>query len=117
MEADQADHSNFFVELHPEREPAGAATRTWHTDWKARLQSEGTDPESALQQMRKVNPRVIPRNHQVEAALNAAGRGDFSRFERLLECLRDPFKPDRDYGDLREPPPEGGPPYVTFCGT
>jgi len=117
MEADQADHSNFFVELHPEREPAGAATRTWHADWKARLQSEGTDPESALQQMRKVNPRVIPRNHQVEAALNAAGRGDFSRFERLLECLRDPFNPDRDYGDLREPPPEGGPPYVTFCGT
>ena len=42
--------------------------------------------------MRAVNPAYIPRNHLVEAALNAAiERDDFAPFEQLLEVLSRPF--------------------------
>lgn len=67
--------------------------------------------------MLKANPAVIPRNLQVEAALDAATEhGDLSLTEQLLEVLRRPYdKP----ADIRycEAPGEAAKGYRTFCGT
>jgi uncharacterized protein YdiU (UPF0061 family) len=69
--------------------------------------------------MRHVNPSVIPRNHLVEEALEAASFGaDFGPFERLLDALRRPFDeapPGSRYAEPAAPAVTAG--YRTFCGT
>ena len=67
--------------------------------------------------MRRHNPAVIPRNHHVEAALQAAaGAGDLSATTRLLDVLATPYDHDRELGAFSAPAPDA-PPYRTFCGT
>ena len=67
--------------------------------------------------MLAANPGVIPRNHMVEAALQAGVAGDMAPFHDLLAALRDPFGPEAGRERFVLPPPEGLVPYVTFCGT
>jgi uncharacterized protein YdiU (UPF0061 family) len=57
---------------------------------------------------------VIPRNHQVEAALEAATAGDMAPFNALLAAVTQPFAEAEAY---LLPAPTGFGPYVTFCGT
>jgi uncharacterized protein YdiU (UPF0061 family) len=71
-----------------------------------------------LARMRAHNPAVIPRNHKVEEALDAAWqRDDYGPFHRLLAVLADPYAPSADDADYRQPAPPGAPAYRTFCGT
>lgn len=67
--------------------------------------------------MGRANPVVIPRNHRVEEALVAAEAGDFSVMGRLLDVLASPFDDSPANEAFRSPPPAGGAPYRTFCGT
>ena len=46
--------------------------------------------------MRSVNPAFIPRNHRVEAVIQAAvNRDDFAPFEELLTVLSSPTRTSR----------------------
>jgi uncharacterized protein YdiU (UPF0061 family) len=69
--------------------------------------------------MRRVNPRVIPRNHRVEEALAAASEeGDLAPFERLLDALRRPYDESGAPDLYVEPAPAAVTArYRTFCGT
>jgi uncharacterized protein YdiU (UPF0061 family) len=68
--------------------------------------------------MRNSNPGVIPRNHQVEAALEAAVRqGDYSVMEKLLNVLSSPFAHTPEQEDFYTVPAPSAKPYKTFCGT
>jgi uncharacterized protein YdiU (UPF0061 family) len=65
-----------------------------------------------------VNPAFIPRNHIVEAALDAAvWREDFRPFEELLEVVLLPY--EGRPGLARYATPARPEEYVsrTFCGT
>ena len=42
--------------------------------------------------MRANNPVVIPRNHKVEQALEAANSGDLQPFKDLIAALQEPYK-------------------------
>jgi serine/tyrosine/threonine adenylyltransferase len=79
-------------------------------DWLPRWRDRGGDAA----QVRAMNPAVIPRNHLVEAALDAATEGDLAPFEALVAAVQSPMT-------WREPfslaPPAGLAPYVTYCGT
>ena len=44
----------------------------WAVRWRRRLTEEAADPDARCAAMRAVNPAFIPRNHLVEAALDAA---------------------------------------------
>jgi len=84
-------------------------------DWRNRwLERAG---EGAEARVVAANPAVIPRNHLVEAALQAANGGDMAPFHRLLEAVRDPFALHGDPGEYALPGPDDAAPYVTFCGT
>jgi uncharacterized protein YdiU (UPF0061 family) len=68
--------------------------------------------------LRAASPAFIPRNHMVEAALNAAvGQHDFQLFEELLDVVSHPYEDKPDFKRYAMPvhPEE----YVsqTFCGT
>lgn len=122
MHADRADFTNTFRNLADEpamlAPPPGTGPNlcAWHAGWAARLARQPGPPTVAVETMRRNNPAVIPRNHQVEAALEDATGGKMAGFHRLLHALATPYDPPVD-AFLTEPPPPGAPPYKTFCGT
>jgi uncharacterized protein YdiU (UPF0061 family) len=67
--------------------------------------------------MRLANPEFIPRNHRVEAALQAATAGDMQPFQRLLAILQRPYDRQPDAAEFTQPPPVSDEKYKTFCGT
>lgn len=66
-----------------------------------------------------VNPFVIPRNHQVEAALSSAvDEADLGPFERLLAVLGRPYETVESARPFTLPAsPEVAAAHRTFCGT
>lgn len=95
------------------------ALEGWLARWHARLASETADPATRIAAMRRANPWLIPRNHQVEAALAAASdAGDLGPFEQLLNALRRPFETDPALARFAEPAPGAFmAEFRTFCGT
>jgi uncharacterized protein YdiU (UPF0061 family) len=94
----------------------------WLERWRMRCAAEDTGPDDAAARagrMRRVNPWLIPRNHRVEEALDAAtDAGDLAPFEHLLNVLRRPF--DEDQTNARYAEPASGAfmaEFRTFCGT
>jgi len=119
----KADYTNTFIALTVEQADESElwnapAFKEWHQKWLARLAKQQQTKEMSQQLMQQHNPAVIPRNHRVEEALEAAvERGDYSLIDKLLNVLAQPFaytKEQRDYASLPEPSHQ---PYRTFCGT
>jgi len=68
--------------------------------------------------MRSVNPAFIPRNHRVEAVIDAAvNRDDFAAFEELLTVLSKPFEDQPAYAAYADAPEPHQCVLQTFCGT
>jgi uncharacterized protein YdiU (UPF0061 family) len=92
--------------------------KQWFERWQARLKRQPDSWEAARRLMRTHNPAVIPRNHRVEEALEAAvERADFTVMEKLLGILSQPFQDPPEQADYHLPPPPSAQPYRTFCGT
>jgi uncharacterized protein YdiU (UPF0061 family) len=89
----------------------------WHELWQARLARQQESKASSHQLMRNSNPALIPRNHRVEEALEAAVQGDYRTMERLLDVLSRPYAHSPEQADFFTPPPSSTCPYQTFCGT
>ncbi|MFM8332046.1 MAG: protein adenylyltransferase SelO [Candidatus Methylumidiphilus sp.] len=127
MAATGADFTNTFRALcgaaagdvGPVRAQCGesAVFDAWLADWQARLAGEPADPAQRAAAMRRANPAIIPRNHQVEAALNAAAAGDLAPFEALLRALAKPWDDGPDSEGYRQPPTPDEVVRQTFCGT
>jgi uncharacterized protein YdiU (UPF0061 family) len=56
----------------------GGSGRPWLERWQARLGSDRLDAQDRDRLMRASNPAIIPRNHRVEAMIEAALSGDFA---------------------------------------
>ena len=116
MHSSRSDYTNTLRLLDPEK--AFTANPTWHADWNVRLGRQSQTPEEVRQQMRRHNPVVIPRNHKVEEALEAAtSAGDYGPMHRLLAALANPFEDGPVKEGYQEPSPNGSEGYQTFCGT
>jgi uncharacterized protein YdiU (UPF0061 family) len=95
-----------------------AAYDLWAARWRWRMGEEAAEPASIAAAMRAVNPIYIPRNHLVEAALNAAiDSGDFAPFEQMLEVLALPFVERVGFERYTLPPEPEERVLQTFCGT
>lgn len=121
MHANHQDFTNTFRALSEESaivEPTfiDPAFLAWHEKWAARLGRQRQSSTEVVETMRANNPTVIPRNHKVEEALSAAVQGDLTATHRLLEILATPYAATAD-SEYTAPPPQGGAPYQTFCGT
>ena len=69
----------------------------WQGRLVARRGRQRQSPAEAQELMRRHNPAFIPRNHNVEEALDAAtGGDDFSAVARLLDVLATPYDHERD---------------------
>jgi serine/tyrosine/threonine adenylyltransferase len=94
------------------------AFETWAARWRQRLAKEPRDASSRRAMMRATNPAFIPRNHRIEAAIQAAvQRGDFAPFEELLSVVAKPFEDQPSFAHYIDPPQSHERIYETFCGT
>jgi uncharacterized protein YdiU (UPF0061 family) len=120
MQRHGADFTNTFVWLTrgaPIADAGEAEVAAWQRRWVERRARQPQSTAESEGLMRRHNPAVIPRNHHVEAALQAAtDGGDGSLMERLLEVLATPYDHDRDVRMFSGPDPRAQP-YRTFCGT
>lgn len=89
----------------------------WLKTWRARLVLDPQTPAERAETMRLANPEFIPRNHRVEAALQAATAGDLQPFHELLGILQRPYERRPDAAEYTQPPPPSDQKYKTFCGT
>lgn len=130
MAANRADFTSTFRKLcDAAAEPeADAAVRTlfadpsaydeWAREWRSRLHAEGADSQARATAMRKINPAYIPRNHLVEAALEAAGQHqDFKPFEDLLNAISQPYDERPGLEKYATPARPEECVVQTFCGT
>jgi len=118
MEQAGADYTNTFRALTIGDTAAleqAEGFASWKKRWDDRIGAEGI--EAARDLMRQSNPSIIPRNHLVEEALDAAGNGDYTLFDRLCELVSDPFSYEPVDSKFTEDPPEPKEPFQTFCGT
>lgn len=95
-----------------------AEVEDWLSRWRGRRREAAPGVEG-LESMRRANPIYIPRNHQVELALEAAvEHEDLGPFDRLLAVLADPFTERAQDAAYAEPAPQFvTATYRTFCGT
>ncbi len=122
MHKHQADYTNTFRDLTNNKPEVAnlsdiAEFVQWYERWQARLGRQQESKECAYELMRITNPAIIPRNHRVEEALEAAVKGDNSVMRRLLDVLSKPFDYSPDKAEYTEPPALSASRYQTFCGT
>ena len=92
--------------------------KQWYERWQVRLKRQPGSREASRRLMKTHNPAVIPRNHRVEAALEAAvERADFSVMEKLVGVLSQPYQDPPQQAGYHLPAPPTAKPYRTFCGT
>src|ERR1700716_346076 len=90
----------------------------WAIGWRQRTSGEPQDPATRQIAMRAVNPAFIPRNHRVEAVIDAAvNRDDFALFEELLTVLSKPFEDQPALSGYAAPPQQHQRVLQTLCGT
>ncbi|WP_141501155.1 protein adenylyltransferase SelO [Paenibacillus luteus] len=122
MQQHGADYTNTFRALTFDKMSGEALFETpefvnWYALWQERLGKQQQSKESSLQLMRKSNPALIPRNHRVEEALEAAVLGDFSVMERLLAALANPYAHTAEQAEYATLPVDSNRNYQTYCGT
>lgn len=123
MKRYNADYTNTFRSLTLDKREDMELFDTekfaqWYEKWQARLDRQEESKDSSHQLMRNSNPAVIPRNHRVEEALEAAvNEGDYSVMERLLSVLSKPYAHSSEQNDYTTLPPPSSCAYQTFCGT
>jgi uncharacterized protein YdiU (UPF0061 family) len=86
-------------------------------EWRQRVDRQPFTAAEIRARMDGANPLYIPRNHQVERAIDAAVDGDFSVFEALREVLAEPFTEQAGRETYAEPPLPHETVQMTFCGT
>ena len=95
-----------------------AAFTEWAVRWRQRIADEPQSPAERHAAMRAVNPAFIPRNHRVEAVIQAAvNNDDYAPFEELLTVLAKPFEDQPEFAAYADPPQPEQRVMQTFCGT
>jgi uncharacterized protein YdiU (UPF0061 family) len=122
MHKNNADYTNTFLDLSQLNKPTGKLYKEkqfeeWYLRWHNRLRKNTKTLKSSMCLMRSVNPAVIPRNHKVEEALEAANESDFKPFKDLLAALKEPYTNRGFLKPYQTIPKSSGRLYQTFCGT
>lgn len=123
IEQQGIDYTNAFRSLTTGQPEDGAHMDSgrfhqWRQRWISRLERDPASTEVRQARMRSHNPSVIPRNHRVEEALEAAvERGDYQVMNDLLEVLKKPYAYLEEHQKYTTLPASTDRPYRTYCGT
>jgi len=121
MERYQADYTNTFRALTLGQDDktdlfSNPDFQNWTDRWQRRLSRQSESKDKIITLMKSRNPAVIPRNHRVEQALDAAVNDDLSLLNKLLHVLSAPYgyTPEQEEYSILPAPTFC---YKTFCGT
>ena len=89
----------------------------WSERWSARRKRDRRSPEEQEELLRRANPAVIPRNHQIERVIQAALTENYTPMLKLNGVLANPFELLPDDAAFALPPKSGEEVRQTFCGT
>ena len=89
----------------------------WLNRWKESVQKENGDMKQLSLELNKINPLYIPRNHQIQKAIDLAYENDFTKFLEMIEVFKNPFSEDQRYAEYENSPLEEQKITKTFCGT
>ncbi|WP_079475949.1 protein adenylyltransferase SelO [Marinococcus halophilus] len=123
MQTHEADYTNTFRALtFNQFDDSGLFTdsdfASWQEQWLERLERQEESKDLSGQLMRDHNPAVIPRNHHVEEAIEAAEKNrDYSVMNQLLNVLSEPYAHTKEQEKYTAPPAPSLVPYRTYCGT
>jgi serine/tyrosine/threonine adenylyltransferase len=98
----------------------GSTGEPWLARWRERLGRETIGAQERRSIMRAASPAIIPRNHRVEAMIEAGLSGDFAPFHAMVDALAQPFEDaphDGEGAALALPPVPEEVVHATFCGT
>ena len=120
MQSNQADYTNTFCYLMNISSIQDQIYKDkdfidWSKNWEKRILINGGSKENSLELMKKNNPIVIPRNHKVEEALEAANNNDLKPMYDLLSILKKPYTKQINIEKFQTPSNNQN--YQTFCGT
>ncbi len=121
MHQNKVDYTNTFchlmnIKIEKDENYQDSKFQNWKKKWQERLEINKNSPEKNMKLMRSVNPLVIPRNHKVEEALEAAEKDNFESINQLIEILKKPYSQQKNIlkyqisSNFNEN-------YQTFCGT
>ena len=123
MMADQRmDFTQFFRDLTRHAENANdhnihghfssvTIAQSWLDDWKTKHDAALVD------EMKQHNPVRIPRNHRIEAVIQAAYEGDLTPFQEATQALRNPYQEIPEFSHWENAPLPQERVLQTFCGT
>ena len=122
MHKSKADYTNTFCVLMDQNFEKDKIYNNqnfldWKKQWQIRLKINNSLPKESLKLMRSSNPLVIPRNHKVEEALDAANSGNLKPTKNLLKILEKPYEDRKEINEYQSPAAPSGKIYKTFCGT
>lgn len=123
MQKYHADYTNTFLALTFDKTENAvlfdsSEFKEWYKKWQERLSRQKEPISFSYQLMKNSNPALIPRNHQVEKALDAAVKeGNLSVMEKFLTALSKPYEHTKEQEEYATLPPPSNRPYQTFCGT
>jgi uncharacterized protein YdiU (UPF0061 family) len=112
----EALEDSHHTPMHQLFKPSDALL-SWRTQWARRRATNKTSSEELNARMVSANPVVIPRNHQVAAAIADAEVGDYQTLHQAFERWQSPFSwEDRDT-EWAATPSVSEQVTRTFCGT
>ena len=103
---------NFLAQFHQKNEVSG-----WINNWKSALNLENKNVGEIISNLNNTNPMYIPRNHQVQKAIEESYLGNFKVLEEMLDVLKNPFQENVSLSHYSEAPSEQQRVTQTFCGT
>ena len=120
MEINKADYTNTFcnlmnVNIKDKKVYEDQKFINWVKIWEKRVLMNNNFKEKSLDLMRNTNPTVIPRNHKVEEALNAANEDNIEVINKLLNVLSKPYSNQKNIENYQSLSTDKE--YQTFCGT
>ena len=89
----------------------------WRSEWARRRAANKASSEELNARMQSANPVVIPRNHQVAAAIADAEVGDYEHLEQAFQRWQSPFKWTDNDLSWAATPAASERVTRTFCGT
>jgi len=121
MHQKKVDYTNTFchlmnIKIDKNENFEDSDFQNWKKRWEQRLKINKNTPEKNIKLMKSVNPLIIPRNHKVEKALEAAGKSDLNSVNQLIEILKRPYSQQKNILEYQIPS-NSDESYQTFCGT
>ena len=106
------DSDEFFNQFAEKKE-----INAWLNNWEQALKKEHKDLSNLTENLNRINPVYIPRNHQVQLAIDLAYENDFSKMLEMIDVFKNPFKEVSEYVSYSQAPLEKEKIRRTFCGT